>query len=416
MKRSITIFWIALLCASLIGCRPSGTKSSSQPSSEPSSEPSSAVSESSVEPSQAASSEPASYAYEPFLTLEEYPKVDGSTATLPLMAKVLSRSCGIEEELAESYSSANKTAQSWQNLSSGYVDLLLVYEAPDSVKEELEKGPELEITPIGRDALVFIVNEQNPVQSLTQEQLREIYTGGITNWSQLGGEDLEIVPFQRDETSGSFTLFKKLLIGDRELTLLDPPTELRPSMMGGLVDGLAEYNNEGNAIGYSVYYYINEMYAKPGLRLISVDDVLPGYDTIADASYPLCNEFYAAIRADEPEDSPARLLYNWVCSEEGEQTLIDAGYVPAEEESEEWDRHPMVMVNGELYYDTGRESDITGRCGVMDGEITSEVDGTEVPTADNQSNFGSGFGYQFVDENSIDIYMNDKWMRFEKRD
>ena len=76
----------------------------------------------------------------------------------------------------------------------------------------------------------------------------------------------------------------------------------------------------------------------------------------------------------------------------------------------------MVMVNGELYFDTGRESDITGRCGVMDGEIDSTVDSTQIPTEDNQSNFGSGYGYQFVDENSIDVCINEKWMRFEKRE
>ena len=192
------------------------------------------------------------------------------------------------------------------------------------------RGLKLEVTAIGRDALVFIVNEQNPVESLTQDQLRDIYTGAVTNWAELGGNDQSIVAFQRDETSGSQTLFEKLLVGDRELTLTDPPTELRPGMMGALVDGLASYNNEGNAIGYSVYYYISEMYAQPGLKLIGVDGVQPEYDTIADSSYPLCNEFYVAIRADEPEDSPTRQLYNWICSEEGKQTLIDAGYVPAE--------------------------------------------------------------------------------------
>lgn len=78
------------------------------------------------------------------------------------------------------------------------------------------------------------------------------------------------------------------------------------------------------------------------------------------------------------------------------------------------DRRPMVMVKGELYYDTGRESDIDARCGVMDGEIISTVDGTEIPTEDNQSNFGSGYEYQFVDENNIDIVINQKWIRFKK--
>ncbi len=78
------------------------------------------------------------------------------------------------------------------------------------------------------------------------------------------------------------------------------------------------------------------------------------------------------------------------------------------------DRRPMVMINGELYYDTGRESDISGRCGVMDGKILTTVDSTEILLEDNQSNFGSDFDYQFVNESSIDIVINEKWIRFEK--
>jgi predicted small lipoprotein YifL len=74
---------------------------------------------------------------------------------------------------------------------------------------------------------------------------------------------------------------------------------------------------------------------------------------------------------------------------------------------------PMVMINGELYYDTGRESDSWDRCGMMDGKILSSVDGTETPKEDNQSNFGSGYEYQFIYD-GIDIIIDQKWMRFEK--
>ena len=332
MRRWMSCLLIAAFSALLCGCNQQTDEISGQSNASSESTQSGVSDETSSEEaaSDTLSSDETENSAQPLMSLEEYPTVDGSTATMPLMAAVLQKACGIDAEQAESYVYASKTSQSWIALSNGDADLLLVYEAPESTKEQLAQGPELEVTAIGRDALVFIVNEQNPVESLTQDQLRDIYTGTVTNWAELGGNDQSIVAFQRDETSGSQTLFEKLLVGDRELTLTDPPTELRPGMMGALVDGLASYNNEGNAIGYSVYYYISEMYAQPGLKLIGVDGVQPEYDTIADSSYPLCNEFYVAIRADEPEDSPTRQLYNWICSEEGKQTLIDAGYVPAE--------------------------------------------------------------------------------------
>lgn len=81
--------------------------------------------------------------------------------------------------------------------------------------------------------------------------------------------------------------------------------------------------------------------------------------------------------------------------------------------SEEWDAIPMVMVNGELYLDTGKESTVMARCGMMDGEITSQVDGSKAPTIDNQSNFGTGYGYQYGPiEGTIEIKMNGKWWIF----
>ena len=87
-----------------------------------------------------------------------------------------------------------------------------------------------------------------------------------------------------------------------------------------------------------------------------------------------------------------------------------------EEADTMYDRIPMIRVNGKLYYDTGRESTISARCGNMDGEITSTVDETEIPTEDNQSNFGSGFGYQYGADDTIEIYMNEKWFVFEYRE
>ena len=204
--------------------------------------------------------------------------------------------------------------------------MLVVYEAPDYVKEELqEANVELEQKPIGVDALVFIVNEDNPVQSLTRQQLKDIYAGAITNWKDVGGKDQEIIAFQRRADSGSQTLFQKLLIQGGPL--MEAPTELAPTAMGELVDSIAEYNNSANAIGFSVYYYIDQMYSKPGLRLLAVDGVTPSNETIADQSYPLCNEFYAAILQDSAADSPERRIYEWLSTDAGRSCIDCSGYV-----------------------------------------------------------------------------------------
>lgn len=78
---------------------------------------------------------------------------------------------------------------------------------------------------------------------------------------------------------------------------------------------------------------------------------------------------------------------------------------------------PMaVRIHGEIYTATGQPSTVTARCGVMDGEITSSAAANEYPQEDNQSNFGSGFGYQYGREDGqIEILIKDKWMVFERK-
>ncbi len=268
---------------------------------------------------------------EPFLTADSLPSMDGSTACIPLIAQIMADTAGVDLTEAQSSITVSTTAYAWSAMEYDEEyspDLLIVYEAPEYVQQELaDAGTQLEKKAIGRDALVFIVNEDNPVKSLTQEQLREIYAGHITNWNELGGADSEIIAFQRSEDSGSQTLFKKLLIGDNEL--MTAPTELAPTDMGALIDSVAVYNNSANAIGFSVYYYVDQMYSQPGLRLLAVDGVMPSNDTISDGSYPLCNEFYAVIRTQEAADSPARQVYDWLSTDEGLACIEKSGYVAA---------------------------------------------------------------------------------------
>ncbi len=76
-----------------------------------------------------------------------------------------------------------------------------------------DKGIELEIVPITKEAFVFVINPDNTVDTLTQEQIRKIYTGEIKNWKELGGDDAEIVAYQRDETSGSQNNMKVFMKG-----------------------------------------------------------------------------------------------------------------------------------------------------------------------------------------------------------
>jgi ABC-type phosphate transport system substrate-binding protein len=261
------------------------------------------------------------------MTKESYPRVDGSTATIPLSAAVYRFLTGASKEEADTDIVHTKTTNSYLSLIDGKVDLLIVYEPSKTVYDTLEtRNMKLNMKPIGKDALVFLMNEANPVQSVTHDELIKIYNGTITNWSELGGPDKEIIAFQRPEDSGSQTLMKKLVMKDVEM--MEAPKNMRPTEMDDIIVAIANYSNDSNALGYSVYYYTKNMFNQPGLSYLAINDVVPNSETIQDNTYPYVNEFYAVIREDEPSDSNAHKIFDWLSSTEG-QTLIDKlGYVP----------------------------------------------------------------------------------------
>jgi phosphate transport system substrate-binding protein len=248
------------------------------------------------------------------------------------MAALYSKICGVSLEEAQTFVQVSGgTGAAWLNMSWGGAELLLVYEAPESIKEEMMRmgyWDQLEIDPIGRDGLVFIVNENNPVDSLTREQLIGIYSGAITDWAEVGGNPGPIAAFQRNIESGSQTLFLSLLMGDTEP--MDAPTELRPGGMGGLMEAVSEFDGSGGAIGFSVFYYADLMYDAPNLKIISVDGIAPGSGSIGSGQYPLVNDFYVVIQKFQQPDSPARVLRDWFLTDEARQFMRELKYVPAE--------------------------------------------------------------------------------------
>lgn len=261
----------------------------------------------------------------------DYPVVDGSTATLPLSYRLMQAATGVDEATAKTAIAHSKTTESFYALVDGSASLLLVYEpSQDAWDRAEEEGVALEVQPIGYDAPVFLINDANPVESLTGQQIVDIYAGKITNWAQVGGNDQPIVAYQRVESSGSQVMMKAQVM--KGVEMMDAPQTQRTGDMGELVDAIASYRNTADAIGYSVYYYIDNMYMQSGIKLLKVDGVAPTNETIASGAYPYRQPFYAVIRADAPADSPERQLFNWLATPEGRALVQDAGYVAAEVE------------------------------------------------------------------------------------
>lgn len=258
-------------------------------------------------------------------TNETLPRFDASLATQPLVDAFIKDFAG---------SSPSELKREYTNTHPGYVklinnetDLIVVTEPSE---EELalakEKGIELEVTKVVNEGFVFFVNKNNKVNNVTLDQIRKIYTGEITNWKELGGEDKEIIAYQRPVNSGSQTGLISLVMKGLELKIPTVKESVNLSM-AGIVDYVADYQNGLDAIGYSYYYYANEMYYNDNLKYLGINGVVPNYETIQNETYPIMTAYYIVTRKGETNKNVLKLK-NAMLSKRGQKIASEAGYVP----------------------------------------------------------------------------------------
>lgn len=260
------------------------------------------------------------------LSESEFPRIDGSTATIPLGEAIASVIMDKNRGECEQYAQFSGTSEAYKNLANGDTDFLVVYEMPEPTKEYIDRtGVEFESVAIGSDALVFLVNSRNPVNGLTTQQIKDIYSGKITNWTNVGGADGEIKAYQRNSTAGSQALMEKLVMTDTPF--MNAPETFIENSMEGLNTAISSYDNGEFAIGYNVYYYVAKMRDDVDIKILEVDGAKPSSDTISVGDYPFVNDFYAVIRKDAAADSPERRLFDWIQGEEGQALINLEGYV-----------------------------------------------------------------------------------------
>ncbi len=260
------------------------------------------------------------------ISLDDWPVIDGATALAPYYEAMAAALLDMDINEARQYVLCNKTDGAYDNLINGTADMIFCSLPSEDITQTAEAaGVQFETTAFLNGAFVFFVNKDNPVDSITIEQLHDIYAGKVTNWSELGGDDVDIIPYQRSENSGSQNGMYRYIIDQDEI--MQAPTDLVIGEMGEIVDAVASYDNAAGAIGYSYYYYVANMHYTEQIKLLAIDGIEPSDETIADGTYPIINQSFVIIRSDEPEDSICRTIIDWIVSEEGQRLGEENGYV-----------------------------------------------------------------------------------------
>ena len=271
----------------------------------------------------------------------EMPVIDGSTSTYPYtqgVYSVLFTNGTAHPQFPKSHS---KSFASYERLIRGEADVLFAATKASAELESLaaEQGVELQYIPIAYDAMVFFTNLENPVNGLTRQQIQDIYVrNAYSSWDQVGGPEAKLLPYCRNTDSGSHALMERYFLEDGKLSLAPEILQgnVSVAMSSALTDVASALSLDppAYAIGYSVYAYYGsyeEMMtdATPNkLKLLAVDGVLPTAETIADGTYPLADYNYLVLRSDEPKDSPARRLAEFMVSDAGQQAVADSGFLP----------------------------------------------------------------------------------------
>lgn len=200
------------------------------------------------------------------------------------------------------------TVRGYQAIVDGTTDILFCAAPSEEQKQYAEEqGVELVYVPIGLEGFVFFVNENNPVDNLTVAQIRDIYSGEITNWKEVGGSHRIINPVSRLAGSGS-------------------QSAMDAFMKGQEIKGKSLFALTGGSIGFSFRYYMNDLVGNDAVKMLSLNGVYPSTENIKNGTYPVIATFYAIYRADNTNEN-IPVLIDWILSEEGQKIIEETGYV-----------------------------------------------------------------------------------------
>lgn len=255
---------------------------------------------------------------------DNLPVVDGAAAVFPVYSAFVNAVYPDTVKLHISPFLYTNTSNGYISLANKAEDIFFgAYPSKEQIAYAESIGTEFEYTKIGSEAFVFFVNKDNPVDELTEEQIKGIYSGKITNWKEVGGKDEKIIAFQRNEGSGSQSMLKRFM-GTEDI--MEAPKEEVSELMSGIIEQVANYKNYSGAIGFSFRYYLEGIIQNDNVKMIKVNGVEPNKENIASGKYKIITPLYAVTYKGN-SNSNVKKLIDWILSEEGQEIIEKTGYV-----------------------------------------------------------------------------------------
>lgn len=254
---------------------------------------------------------------------EKLPILDGAAAVFPVYSAFVNETYPNTTKLNDGVFEYNNTVRGYSLLAQKETDIFFGgYPSEEQIDFARENNTEFVYTEIAKEAFVFFVHKDNPVENLTQEQVKKIYSGKITNWKEVGGNDEDIVAFQRNEGSGSQSRLKRFMA---DTPIMEAPTEQVNDFMVGIIDKVSDYKNKTNSIGFSFRYYMEGIIKNPNVKILKIDGIEPNIENVREEKYPITGSLYAVTYKDNNNENVQKLL-DWILSKEGQEIIEKTGY------------------------------------------------------------------------------------------
>ena len=254
------------------------------------------------------------------------PTLDGAAAVFPLYSSFINAVYPNTVTYGKNPFVYNNTKKGYAELAEKKTDIFFgAFPSQEQISYAKMQNTEFEYTEIGKEGFIFFVNKDNPITSLTSEQIKGIYSGKITNWKEVGGKDEKIIAFQRNQGSGSQSMLIRFM---GNTPIMSAPTEEVNDFMSGIINQVADYKNYSNSIGFSFRYYFETLIANPNVKMISVDGIEPTLQNITNETYPIVTSLYAVTYKDNKNENVEKLI-NWILSDEGQELVEKTGYARA---------------------------------------------------------------------------------------
>lgn len=251
-------------------------------------------------------------------------KICTTTLTNAMAKPLLKGYCNVSENEASEYISKKDIKEAYLELIDGKADVVLASDIDEeTIKWLKNNGIEIESTIIAKDALVFFNSTDNPVDTLTETEVKYVFSGKYNNWNEVAGNDNEIIIYSPDYRSEEEYMMQKFM---EDKSIVSPKYRLENSSLNGIIDAISGYlDTKSKAVSYTTFHNMKNRNDE-AVKILKLNGVEATNETIKSNKYKAVMNIYAVTKKDISDNSQTKKFVEYITSKDGQAVIEQCGY------------------------------------------------------------------------------------------